>query len=89
MLKSNSVIEIENAGHRRKNSADTFEEAILPMDNVYVQHKYSVLPETGKTYEDIEIPSPLESPVVRTHYHGFPSYGYQETGWDEFGHSQR
>lgn len=86
VLNSSSVIAVESTGHRRESSADTFEEAILPMDNVYVQHKYSVFPETRKNCEEIR--SPLESPVVRTHYHGFPSYRYQDTVWEELGRPQ-
>lgn len=63
VMSSTRIIASENTHHKRQTSAATFEEAILPMDNVHVQHKYSVVPGTRQRYEEMQ--SPLEIPFVR------------------------
>ncbi|CAD6588374.1 MAG: hypothetical protein ASARMPRED_003539 [Alectoria sarmentosa] len=72
VMSSTRIIASENTHHKRQTSAATFEEAILPMDNVHIQHKYSVVSGPRQRYEDMQ--SSLEIPVVRLHGHHLPSY---------------
>ena len=53
VLNRTSMIQSENIYHERQTSVDSFEEAILPMDNVYVQHKHNLFSGSGKRYEEI------------------------------------
>ena len=52
VLRRTSVFPSENIYHNQQTSVDSFEEAILPMDNVYVQHRYNLFSGSGKTYEE-------------------------------------
>lgn len=47
------MIPSENIYHERQTSVDSFEEAILPMDNVYVQHKHNLFSGSEKRHEEI------------------------------------
>lgn len=79
VLSSTSIIPSRDIHIERQSSADTFEEAILPMDNVYVQHKYNHAPGSRMRHEEIQ--SPLESPAIRPHDHWLPLYTeIQDTG---------
>lgn len=69
VVNPTSITTSENTRHKRLTSADMFEEAILPMDNVYVQHKYSVFPGPRKRYEEIRSP-----PVIQLHGQRLSSY---------------
>lgn len=63
VVNPTSITAAENLRHKRQTSSDTFEEAILPMDDVYVQHRYDFFPGPKKRYEGIR--SPLETPVIQ------------------------
>lgn len=86
-VRNSTSINASEYNHKKRlESTDTFEEAILPMDNVYVQHKYSNFSGPRMRYE--ETPSPLETPVVRPHCHCSPSFvGHQGSGWEDVTHS--
>ncbi|CAF9933431.1 hypothetical protein IMSHALPRED_009356 [Imshaugia aleurites] len=72
VVNSTPIAATSDMHHKRQISTDTFDEAILPMDDVYIQHEHSVLSGPSKRYDETQ--SQLKTPTFRPYSHRFSSY---------------